>query len=324
MLKRDFVLNVNRPTVSNRAAFNLGARRDFLVNGKAKAKAKAKPEKPKEEGSHGTDFAAKDLSGITKLHTKYLAAASRGDLDLNVAAKHELASRGTDEKGKWSGVKKPKDDADASEVRRYAEFLTADHPFGSTPTEVLAAGASGKADLNGVAKHELAYRGQDQNGTFIGIHAARAHHFPANEAEKADEKAKAVKRKDRAKNRAAEALVRISNRGDETIELLVGKVVDRKVLAERLVNRSHTESSKIHASTSDEYFKASEKANGELKNRLQELGEAHHALAETHRLIETTGDETLLNSVKKDEKLSNIDLQDRSVTRQSRFPENFP
>jgi len=41
--------------------------------------------------------------------TKVLAAAARGELDLNKLAKHTLADRGLDQNGDWVGFKKARE-----------------------------------------------------------------------------------------------------------------------------------------------------------------------------------------------------------------------
>ena len=46
-----------------------------------------------------------DAMVLQTAHPKLLAAAARGELDLNQLAKAELAARGLDEHGNWVGFK---------------------------------------------------------------------------------------------------------------------------------------------------------------------------------------------------------------------------
>lgn len=178
-----------------------------LSNAKAKrdANPSAKGKKPENgETSHGSEFNSKQLAGISQMHTKHLAAAASGDLDLDQCAKNELRERGLDPKGKWTGVKEPKDE-EAKGARDYAKLRDdSGFTFDKLGADVLSAAATGKSSLNDVAKHELAYRGLDSNGTYIGTTAARAHHFPSTKLEEAD--AKKRKEDGKTKNRFDEML----------------------------------------------------------------------------------------------------------------------
>lgn len=50
-------------------------------------------------------FTADEVGFIQIAHTKVLAAAARGELDLNLLGREELASRGLDKNGTWVGFK---------------------------------------------------------------------------------------------------------------------------------------------------------------------------------------------------------------------------
>ena len=49
------------------------------------------------------EFTVDELGFIQIALTKVLAAAARGDIDLNRLAREELASRGLDKDGQWVG-----------------------------------------------------------------------------------------------------------------------------------------------------------------------------------------------------------------------------
>ena len=53
--------------------------------------------------THG--FTVDEIGFIQTALTKVLAAAARGELDLNRLAREELASRGLDQNGAWVGFK---------------------------------------------------------------------------------------------------------------------------------------------------------------------------------------------------------------------------
>lgn len=54
--------------------------------------------------SHTTkDFTIDEVGFIQTALTKVLAAAARGELDLNLLAREELAGRGLDQNGVWVG-----------------------------------------------------------------------------------------------------------------------------------------------------------------------------------------------------------------------------
>lgn len=56
----------------------------------------------------GNEFTVDEIGFIQTALTKVLAAAARGELDLNRLAREELASRGLDEQGNWVGFDRAK------------------------------------------------------------------------------------------------------------------------------------------------------------------------------------------------------------------------
>lgn len=54
------------------------------------------------------EFTVDEIGFIQTALTKVLAAAARGELDLNRLAREELASRGLDEQGNWVGFDRAK------------------------------------------------------------------------------------------------------------------------------------------------------------------------------------------------------------------------
>ena len=53
-------------------------------------------------------FTVDEIGFIQTALTKVLAAAARGELDLNRLAREELAARGLDDKGTWVGFPRAK------------------------------------------------------------------------------------------------------------------------------------------------------------------------------------------------------------------------
>lgn len=58
--------------------------------------------------THHTEFTLDELSFIQIAMTKVLAAVARGELDLNLLARKELAGRGLDDQGAWIGFDRAK------------------------------------------------------------------------------------------------------------------------------------------------------------------------------------------------------------------------
>jgi len=54
------------------------------------------------------EFTVDEVGFIQVAMTKVLAAAARGELDLNRLAREELAARGLDDKGVWVGFDRAK------------------------------------------------------------------------------------------------------------------------------------------------------------------------------------------------------------------------
>ena len=55
-----------------------------------------------------TEFTVDELGFLQTALSKVLAAAARGEIDLNQLAREELASRGLDTKGVWVGFERAK------------------------------------------------------------------------------------------------------------------------------------------------------------------------------------------------------------------------
>jgi hypothetical protein len=58
--------------------------------------------------THHTEFTVDELGFIQIAQTKVLAAVARGELDLNLLARKELAGRGLDNQGIWIGFDRAK------------------------------------------------------------------------------------------------------------------------------------------------------------------------------------------------------------------------
>jgi hypothetical protein len=58
--------------------------------------------------THHTEFTLDELGFIQIAQTKVLAAVARGELDLNLLARKELAGRGLDDQGVWIGFDRAK------------------------------------------------------------------------------------------------------------------------------------------------------------------------------------------------------------------------
>ena len=56
--------------------------------------------------NEGTNFTIDELGFVQIADAKILAAVARGELNLNVVARRELASRGLDRHAKWVGFEK--------------------------------------------------------------------------------------------------------------------------------------------------------------------------------------------------------------------------
>lgn len=116
---------------------------------------------------------------LGRISSKSLGQAAKGKVDLRQKAKEELAARGVDEHGKWLGF-------DKAEKHH---GVTTDHMGGNAPDhddvmgnfqtlhhKVLGAIASGHTDPKRLAKEELANRGHDHDGNWIGFDKAAKLH----------------------------------------------------------------------------------------------------------------------------------------------------
>ena len=114
--------------------------------------------------------------------THALSATVKGHEDLNRRAKVELANRGLDSDGKWIGFNQAEKHhgvkTSAGEPDEVGSHFQTFHP------KVLSAAAKGKHDFNTHARDELANRGLDSDGKWVGFKAAKDHHgaFQARQA----------------------------------------------------------------------------------------------------------------------------------------------
>lgn len=110
---------------------------------------------------------------MRRIGSKELGKIATGKDDTQAHAKRELAARGVDEHGKWLGFDKAEkhhgvktedmNNPDDDEV--VGHFQTLHH-------KVLGAIASGHLDPKRLASEELANRGHDHNGKWIGFDKA--------------------------------------------------------------------------------------------------------------------------------------------------------
>lgn len=111
------------------------------------------------------------LRGIS---SKELGKAAKGKTDLKQRAKEELASRGVDEHGQWLGF-----DAAAKHHGTEGAKQKSDEIDGHMQTmhhKVLGAIATGHTDPKRLAREELANRGHDHDGNWIGFDKAAKLH----------------------------------------------------------------------------------------------------------------------------------------------------
>jgi hypothetical protein len=119
---------------------------------------------------------------ISGASSRDLAKVAQGKDDLNRRAKVELANRGLDSDAKWVGFDKADEHHKVTKeekARRKSEDDIENGIGGEIQTvhnNILSAAAKGHLDLNKRAKHELANRGHDSNGKWIGFDAAEKHH----------------------------------------------------------------------------------------------------------------------------------------------------
>ncbi len=113
-----------------------------------------------------------------RISSKKLGEITQGKEDLKDRAKKELANRGVDERGKWIGF-------DAADKHHGAKEYAKDHDFdgdeiyGHLQTvhhKILGAIAAGHTDPKRLASEELANRGHDHNGNWIGFDKAAKLH----------------------------------------------------------------------------------------------------------------------------------------------------
>jgi len=79
--------------------------------------------------AYGQDKFTVDQLGFVQIAaTEILAAAARGELDLNAVARHELANRGLDWNGQWIGFEKAAALAGCYPVRRDGKVIPVSVP----------------------------------------------------------------------------------------------------------------------------------------------------------------------------------------------------
>lgn len=121
---------------------------------------------------------------LAGLSSATLGAAAQGRINLKHHAHAELASRGQDADGRWIGFQEAaqhhaKHASVAVPGGDHAKARTeAAEAFQPLHSKILSAAAKGHLDLQAQAKRQLAARGHDVNGKWVGFEAARAHHFP--------------------------------------------------------------------------------------------------------------------------------------------------
>lgn len=116
-------------------------------------------------------------------NSKALGKMATGKADAKQHAKEELANRGQDSNTKWVGFGAADKHHGITPERRKeinaADVEAEDNPSGHFQMvhgDILSAAAKGHLDLQKQAKHELANRGQDETGKWIGFDAAKKHH----------------------------------------------------------------------------------------------------------------------------------------------------
>lgn len=144
--------------------------------GQSKPSAGGKAQSPKQDAGAG-GFTADDVGFLQTASSKVMGASARGEIDLNRLARKELASRGMDTDGKWVGFQRASE-IDASSPPPATGGLSEDELgfFQTAPTKVLSAAAKGALDLNRHARREMAGRGQDNQGRWVGFDRAREIH----------------------------------------------------------------------------------------------------------------------------------------------------
>jgi hypothetical protein len=115
---------------------------------------------------------------LSRIGSQALGQAAQGKDDLKNRAKVELANRGMDSDNKWVGFDKAKAHHGVETTKGDADEVGSH--FQTIHGSVLSAAAKGHLDLNKQAKHQLASRGHDSSGNWLGFDKAKEHHFGAD------------------------------------------------------------------------------------------------------------------------------------------------
>lgn len=146
---------------------------------KPKAPAQADSNRDKWDNLHDEDNPRFAMQGMD---SKALGKVAKGEISIKNAVHRELDNRGLDSDGKWVGFDKSGDHH--SELREHETHKEADQPHRNNISEhlagqnssILSAAAKGHLDMKHLASEELASRGHDHEGKWIGFEAAAKLH----------------------------------------------------------------------------------------------------------------------------------------------------
>ena len=116
---------------------------------------------------------------LGRISSKSLGQAAKGKVDLRQKAKEELAARGVDEHGKWLGFDKAEKHHGVTTDHMGGDAPDHDDVMGNFQTlhhKVLGAIAAGHTDPKRLAREDLANRGHDHDGNWIGFDKAAKLH----------------------------------------------------------------------------------------------------------------------------------------------------
>lgn len=137
---------------------------------------------PGEGGTSSADAAESARGTLQLLDTAALVEIANGRIDLNQKAAHEMASRGLDRQGKWIGFpaaqklfghdpddlrKDGNPDPAKEKVRGVLQIMD---------VEALKSVIRGEIDLTQVGRREIADRGLDKSGKWVGFEKAKKLH----------------------------------------------------------------------------------------------------------------------------------------------------
>lgn len=122
------------------------------------------------QGQQGSASPSAGQNPLSKISSKALGQAVKGKTDLNKHAKVALTSRGLDSSGQWVGVAKAKAHHGVSDKDlQHDPSNEVAGQFQNVDSDSLGAAARGDVDLNAQAKQELADRGHDADGNWVGV-----------------------------------------------------------------------------------------------------------------------------------------------------------